>query len=154
MVAEIYAGVGAFKAMFDMAKALKDINDAAVRNGAVIELQQQILGAQVEQAALLDRVGYLEKEMTRFETWDAEKQRYVMKEVESGSIAYALKADTANAEPAHWICAGCYHSGRKSVLQNVGDWSLMPRDRPFRRWECPACKNCIKLGESTRPTMA
>jgi hypothetical protein len=53
MVAEVLAGLGAFKTMFDMAKALKDINDAAIRNGAVIELQEQILGAQVAQAALL-----------------------------------------------------------------------------------------------------
>jgi hypothetical protein len=78
MVAEVLAGLGAFKTMFDMAKALKDINDAAIRNGAVIELQEQILGAQVAQAALLERVGHLEAEITRFETWETEKQRYTL----------------------------------------------------------------------------
>ena len=56
MVAEIYAGLSAFKAMFDMAKGLKDINDAAIRNGAVIELQEQILSAQQQQSELIERV--------------------------------------------------------------------------------------------------
>lgn len=41
VVAETIAGLGAFKSMYDMAKALKDINDATVRNGAVIELQEK-----------------------------------------------------------------------------------------------------------------
>ena len=57
MVGEIYAGLGAFKIMFDTAKALKDMNDAAIRNGAVIELQEQILSAQTQQLTLVDRVG-------------------------------------------------------------------------------------------------
>jgi hypothetical protein len=39
MVAEVYAGIGAFKAMFDMAKGLKDIHDTTIRNGAIIDLQ-------------------------------------------------------------------------------------------------------------------
>ena len=62
--------------MLDIAKGLKDINDAAARNLAVIELQEKILAAHTAQAALVERVGELEKEMARFETWDAEKQRY------------------------------------------------------------------------------
>jgi hypothetical protein len=63
MVAEVYATLGAFKAMFDMAKGLKDINDAAIRNGAVIALQEQILTAQAAQSTLIDRVNDLEKEV-------------------------------------------------------------------------------------------
>ena len=50
MVAEVFAGIGAFKAMFDMAKGLKDLNDVAVRNAAVIELQGRILEAMEQQA--------------------------------------------------------------------------------------------------------
>ncbi len=46
MVSEIFAGLGAFKTMFDIAKGLKDINDAAARNAAVVELQEKILAAQ------------------------------------------------------------------------------------------------------------
>src|SRR4051812_8727548 len=70
MVAEVFASVSAFKTMFDLAKALKDINDAAIRNGAVIELQEQILAAQQAQTAAMERISELEKQSARFETWE------------------------------------------------------------------------------------
>ena len=41
MVAEIYGGISALKSAFDIAKGLKDIDDAARRNAAVIELQEK-----------------------------------------------------------------------------------------------------------------
>ena len=69
VVTETIAGLSAIKTAFDMTKALKDINDAAIRNAAVIELQEKILAAQAAQFALVERVGELEKEVTRFETW-------------------------------------------------------------------------------------
>jgi Mg2+ and Co2+ transporter CorA len=68
MVAEVFAGLSAFKTMFDMAKGLKDINDAAIRNGAVIELQEKILAARESQSAALERIGELEKKVASFET--------------------------------------------------------------------------------------
>ena len=41
MVGEALAGLGALKTAFDLAKGLKEIDDAARRNAAVIELQQK-----------------------------------------------------------------------------------------------------------------
>jgi hypothetical protein len=43
MVGEVFAGIGALKTAFDIAKGLKDIDDVARRNAAVIELQEKIL---------------------------------------------------------------------------------------------------------------
>jgi hypothetical protein len=40
MVAEIYGGLSAIKSAFDIAKGLKDIHDATLRNTAIIELQE------------------------------------------------------------------------------------------------------------------
>jgi hypothetical protein len=117
MVAEVYAGFSAFKVMFDMAKGLKDINDAAIRNGAVIELQEQILSAQSAQAALVERVGELEKEVAGFKEWDAEKKRYQLTEVGPRVFTYVMKPEASGTEPSHWICASCYQNGKKSVLQ-------------------------------------
>ena len=56
MVAEVFAGIGALKAAFDIAKGLKDIDDAARRNAAVIELQEKILSAQSAQSDLVQRI--------------------------------------------------------------------------------------------------
>ena len=46
MVGEVFAGLSALKTAFDIAKGLKDIDDATRRNAAVIELQEKILLAQ------------------------------------------------------------------------------------------------------------
>jgi hypothetical protein len=120
MVAEVYAGLTAFKAMFDMAKGLKDINDAAIRNGAVIELQEQILSAQQQQAELVDRVRALEAEVANFKTWETEKQRYELKQLGDHRIyAYAVKGDARGTEPEHWVCPDCYQNRQISVLQQV-----------------------------------
>ena len=143
MVGEVFAGLGAFKAMFDMAKALKDINDATIRNGAVIELQEQILGAQVAQAALLERVSYLEAEMGRLEAWNAEKQRYELKRLTSGALVYSLKADESNAEPPHDICAACYQRGKKFHLQKVPQTAASAHLMIPPMSRCPECKSDI-----------
>ena len=52
MVGEAIAGLSAVKTAFDMAKALQNIHDTVARDRAVIELQKEILSAQVAQAAL------------------------------------------------------------------------------------------------------
>lgn len=117
MAVDLFAGLGVFKSLYNSAKALKDINDATIRNGAIIELQEKILAAREAQSALLERVSELEKEMANFKTWEAEKQKYEMKVLTPGSIVYALKAQIQGAEPPHYICAHCYEEGKKSLLQ-------------------------------------
>ena len=147
MVGEVFASLGAFKTMFDMARALKDINDGAIRNGAVIELQEQILGAQVAQAALLERVSHLEAELARFETWDTEKQRYELKEPSSGAFVYSLKS--GDTEQPHWICANCYQQGKKSILQSFFTQAMPGRHEHI--WNCPACSTKIDVSFGKAP---
>ena len=117
MVSELVTGLGLFKTLLNMAKGLKDMNDASVRNAAVIELQEKILAAREQQSALAERVGDLEKEVARFEAWDADKERYELKEIASGQFAYALKEEASDSEPAHMLCANCYGQNQKSILQ-------------------------------------
>jgi len=56
MAAEVFAGIGAFKQMFDMARALKDMSDQNIRMTTAIDLQQRILEAQEQQSGLTRRV--------------------------------------------------------------------------------------------------
>jgi hypothetical protein len=123
MVAEVFAGLSAIKTAFDIAKGLKDIDTAASRNAAVIELQEKILAAREAQTALLDRIGELEKEMARFETWEAEKKRYKLTDFGAGTFAYSLKPEEANGEPPHRICAACYQKNRNFFFP-TGLWGL------------------------------
>ncbi len=117
MVVEVFAGVGALKAALDMAKGLKDIDDAARRNAAVIELQEKILFAQSAQAELVDVVSELKKRVAELETWEADKQRYELTQIAPGIVCYALKEAIIGSEIPHRLCANCYAAGKKGFLQ-------------------------------------
>lgn len=134
MASEFIAGLGIFKSLLDSAKGLKDINDATVRNAAVIELQEKILTAREQQSAALERISQLEKELARFENWETEKQRYELADVGDGAVAYRLKPSMANGEPPHSICAYCYQQAIKSPLQ--------PEARSVGRTEHLVCHEC------------
>jgi hypothetical protein len=135
MAGEILAGLGAFKTMFDLAKGLKNLNDSAARNSVAIELQEKILTAREQQAALAERVSELEKEVAAFETWETDKQRYELKPVgENDVLVYTLKEGVEPPESPHHICANCYADGKKSVLQ--------PEERDTGRAHLLVCHRC------------
>ena len=137
MVAEVFAGLGSIKAAFDIAKGLKDIDDATRRNTAIIELQEKTLSAQAEQSELIETIGDLKKRVTELETWEAEKQRYELKDIGTGRPAY--EESKRNAEPPHQICAACYQNGKKSLLQ--------PSTSMYsKHLICPECKTDLIVG--------
>jgi hypothetical protein len=117
MVGEAIAGLSALKTAFDMAKGLKDISDATIRNAAVIELQEKILSAQETQSSLAQQVSDLEKEVARLKDWEADKKRYELTELGPGIVAFSIKETMRNGEPVHRICANCFSGGKKSYLQ-------------------------------------
>src|SRR3990167_10494865 len=141
MVGEAIAGLGALKTAFDLAKGLKDIDDAARRNAAIIELQEKILGGQSAQAALVERINELEAKVAAFEAWKTEKQRYQLKDFGGGTFAYELKPEEARGEPAHRLCPACYENGHKSIIQNSGQNTYKQNMA-----KCPACKSDFSFG--------
>lgn len=145
MFAEAMAGLGAFKTMMDMAKGLKDINDAAVRNTAVIELTEKIMAAQSAQATLIAEIGKLEQELMRFETWESEKKRYELHKLPPGILIYRLKTGMENGDPAHEICADCYGKGIKSFLHNTGTHNGRTH------WKCHSCGFAEQTGPFNPP---
>jgi hypothetical protein len=134
---ELIAGIGIFKSLYDSAKALKDINDATVRNGAVIELQEKILTAQEAQSSLIDRIRYLEEKIRDFETWESEKKRYELKSIGPSVFAYMLKPAMRGGEPPHWICTNCFSKRQTSIIQ----WGMM-KGLGMRNL-CPSCETVI-----------
>jgi Zn finger protein HypA/HybF involved in hydrogenase expression len=146
MVGEALAGLSALKTAFDIAKGLKDIDNAARRNAAVIELQEKILSAQQTQSTLAEHVGELEKEVARLKAWDAEKQRYELKDVSPDVFAYTPKAGMENGEPFHMLCANCYQRGEKSILQATQELRMRRRVH-----NCPHCKAEYEMKYVPRP---
>jgi hypothetical protein len=148
MVGEAFAGLSAFKTMFDLAKGLKDINDATTRNAVAIELQEKILSAQAAQANLIERVGELERELGRLKAWEADKERYQLQEFPPGVFVRTLKPAMANGEPIHRLCTQCYDSGKKSILQNLGT------HHGQEHLKCHACGSTMKVGTYQQPPPA
>jgi hypothetical protein len=83
----------------------------------LIDANNAAIAAQDERVALLERVSALEKEVARSEAWEAEKQRYELKQVASGAVAYVPKEFMRDGEPPHWLCANCYQNHKKRYLQ-------------------------------------
>jgi hypothetical protein len=141
MVAEIFGGISAFKAMFDLAKGLKDIDDATRRNAVAIELQEKILAAREAQSAALERIGQLEKQVADFEAWDTEKKRYELKNIGHSCFARMLKPEARGSKPPHFICANCYDNRRISVIQHGP-----PKPGASIGYFCPNCGTIILPG--------
>ncbi|MGH6847317.1 MAG: hypothetical protein ACREC0_07730 [Methylocella sp.] len=118
MAVDVIASLGAFKTIFDLAKGLKDINDATIRNTAVIELHDKILAAKVEQSELIERNSELEKELAILKAWDAEKERYELVQIAPGVVAYAQKESVCDHEPFHYLCANCYIARGRNLFSS------------------------------------
>jgi polyhydroxyalkanoate synthesis regulator phasin/ribosomal protein L32 len=123
-VGEIAGLMSSLKAAKDIAQTMVGLRDAATFQAKAIEFQSKIFDAmeraiasQEERAALVEKVSELEKEVAQLEAWETEKQRYELKDVGSGSLAFTLKPECAGSEPPHHICAQCYQHAQKSILQ-------------------------------------
>jgi hypothetical protein len=141
MPAEIFGGISALKTALDIARGLKDINDAVARNQAVIDLQQTILDAQRGQLELLNEVSELKAKIKATDDKRTELARYEMVDVKnSGEFAYRLRAHESDGNPERFVCPTCFEHGRISTLHAQGssngqDW-----------YTCRACDKNISFG--------
>ena len=124
MIAEFGAAIAGLRGASDIANGLIKLDTLAQVQGKAIELNQIILAAQGDifaanavQSVLIQRIADLEKELADVKAWEVTKQRYELKPPVEGVFVYGLKAEHYGTEPAHWICANCHESGRKSILQ-------------------------------------
>jgi hypothetical protein len=145
MVAEVFAGISSFKAMLDIAKALKDIDDAVRRNAAVIELQEKIISAEEAHSTLTNRIGELEKEVAGLKAWDAQREQHELVHIGNGCVAFMRKPQTDAPEQPAWLCATCYENRKKSYLQF---------QTTFNRssiYHCPSCNSKLAVPHGTTP---
>jgi hypothetical protein len=126
-VAEISAGLTSLRAALDITKAMIGLRDAEAFRAKSIELQGVVLEAlekaiesREAYAAQTDRIRALETEVARLKAWDAEKEKYELKSVGRGVVAYMLKPEERGAEPPHWLCPTCYAKGEKAFFQATG----------------------------------
>jgi hypothetical protein len=138
-------GLNAVKALTDIGKTLLGLRDSAKLLEAKVEFSQQLftvqkalLDAQAEQATLVQTIRDLEKEIASFEAWDAEKNKYELKEVAPGALAYMLKPDARAGQPPHWLCTQCYQHRKASIMQILGGFD------DYSVYKCPEFSNSFK----------
>jgi hypothetical protein len=148
----------ALKTSKDILQAMVGLHGAAAFNEKRLELQSKIMDAQSsvflvneERSALLKTVSDLEKQIADMKTWEGEKQRYVLKAVDSGAFVYPLKAGMENGEPPHWLCANCYENGKKSILQAAGPPATSGPEGMKIAWKCVVCSSVARVGFRTSP---
>lgn len=138
----------------NLAQAMIGLRDSQAFQEKAIEFQSKILDAQSsllaaneERAALIAEISELKEEMARLETWNTEKQRYELQQVDPGAFAYVLKPNAGVSEPPHWLCASCYQRNKKSLLQAHG------RDttESFEIYKCPDCSAAIRVHYNVGP---
>jgi hypothetical protein len=109
----------------DLAQGMMKLRDLTQLGGVVVKLNAEILAAQrgaltaqQNEAAMAEEIRELKAEIIRFEEWEAQKQRYELKEQgEAKVLAYSLKEGMEPAELPHSICPDCYQQRKRSILQ-------------------------------------
>jgi hypothetical protein len=134
MVGEIFAGLGAFSSMFNIAKSMKDMNDAHVRNAAVSDLWEHIFTAQTRYAEAVEKLHELEAKLKSFEDWDKEKGNFELVEVEPGIRIYKTKLSAIGEAPAIEVCPSCFGDRHLGILQHQ-NWNP-------GRCEVLVCNDC------------
>lgn len=135
------------KTATDITKVLVDMKtDAAVQAKAVeltsvlMQLQQQLMAAQMEQMNLIKRIEGLEAELKSAKKQDDLSERYMLHRFETGHHAYVLRPEFKGSEPDHYLCSRCFENGKRITLQ--GQRSL----------KCPECDS-ITRAQRQEPIM-
>jgi predicted SprT family Zn-dependent metalloprotease len=70
--------------------------------------------------------------------FNSEKNKYVLKEITTGIIAYVLKDENNRISDTHWLCQNCLDNQKKfsiyQIKKNQSGGSL---------FHCPSCKEEI-----------
>jgi len=151
MLESIGGAVAALKTAGEIAGSFLGLRDLAQVQGKVIELQsvilaaqQSALAAQGEQFTLLEQKRELEAEIARLRAWDAEKQRYGLREVAPGAVTHVVKPEAQGSEPVHAICSNCFEQGQKSFLSRT-----TVKRSGYWVWQCSACGFDVHIDATT-----
>jgi hypothetical protein len=138
------------RAAVEIMKAMNDISDANLIPTKIFELTREIMSAQAcalavqsERFDLLQSKRGLEEETVRLKAWSTEKYRYELKNVGPGAVAYVVKANMQGTEPAHWICANCFQTGKKRFLNESHS------DLHFVYHKCQECDGKIRISKTS-----
>lgn len=140
-----FAGaVESAKAMKEIGQSLLTIRDESIirqrvydLNNNLMELQQKLLEAQLNQMELVNRIETLEGEKRQADQTTSIKAQYTIHTFPTSDHAYVLNTD--GAEPTRFFCSRCFETDAKVVtLQGA------------RVKTCPSCKATVRSAPQPR----
>ncbi|MCM2318073.1 MAG: hypothetical protein NDI93_01945 [Pseudomonas sp.] len=144
------AAVTNANAVKDISKSLVTLRDEEMIRSRVfdltthlMELQQQLMTAQLEQMELVKRVAELEQQNNELQRQSSLESQYELHPFPTGMLAYRLKPDQQNGQPEHFLCSKCFERGLKSTMHQI-------KDTYSSTLFCPECKVSIDF-EPRRP---
>ena len=151
-ITEITAGLGSLKAAKDIVQGLNaaatevTVNDVKIQlQGFILEAQQGLFAAQQNEAALAARINELEQETMRLKDWSAEREKYELKPIDTGSFAYMPKTGMDDSQPPHWLCTECFENGHKSILQFQKQYNNAGSGGAKSDYKCNKCKATLAV---------
>lgn len=134
---EIVKNIGAIK-------TASEVNaKAAELTSIILSLQNDVGVAMAAQMELVQENLELKDQLAAVEDFRSDAKRYKLFEPWFGSLVYALKFTMSDGEPAHYLCASCYQSHKKSILQVT---TMPPSGWAY--FQCPACKSAVRTDSS------
>lgn len=140
-VAGAFSTLNSARQMFSAAVGIRDeANRIAALNGAsaelskayeqILELRVAIATANAEHQTLLTEKRDLEEKIRELERARYDFARYRLHELSVGVFVYAVGASENGIEPAHYLCARCRNSNKKSILNRVETQSQIFHECP------------------------
>lgn len=146
MIDWIAGGLASLKTAADITKSLMTLREEDVirsrvfdLNASLMELQQQMMTAQREQMALIEQVAELKDALKNSQIKSDLLGQYELLSVGPGKVAYTLKQEFKEMQPAHFCCTNCYDKGKRSIFEG---------EKPFNGWMsflCPDCKYSLSV---------
>ncbi|MFI8383340.1 hypothetical protein [Pseudomonas sp. NPDC079086] len=103
---------------------------------SLMDLQQQLMTAQIQQMELVRKVTELESELDTLQLKSQDRDKYKLHRFFTGTYAYVMAEAFRGSEPDHFICSHCFEKGKRVTLQTSY--------KSFASTlECPDCKTQI-----------
>ena len=115
-------------------------------SGVALSSQQAYSQLLQQNETLMQKAKDLQHEIDEMKDWSSEKEKYELRSPGGICSVYVPKEAAEPHQETHYLCATCYESGAKSILQ----LTLMPPSLygKVNTWKCFSCSTEVFIPKS------